>query len=101
MRAGRQSVMKRNCEEGATFRKERCCGVLNLISAGELIARQLQSVEISEDGYGDRFCLEELICQFGQLISRDTLDALDQFVQAEEMIKVHFLPGEVGHSRGG
>ena len=34
-------------------------------SARELIARQLQSIQISEHGYGDRFGLEEFVGQLG------------------------------------
>src|SRR6185437_9299435 len=66
-----------------------------LLLAGQLFARQLQPVQVSQDGDRDVVRLKELIGEFLQLFSGDGLNFGDQFIQPVEVIKVHLLARQV------
>src|SRR5438093_11941457 len=70
-------------------------------SADELIAGELQSVQVAEDGDGDLVGAEEFVGGLLQVLGGDGVDALDEFVETVEAVEIHFLTSQVRHARSG
>src|SRR5450755_2576233 len=68
--------------------------------ADELVAGQFQSSQIAQDGHGDLFGAEKFLGGSEQVFRRNRFDTLNQFIEAIEMVIVHFLAGQVRHARG-
>ena len=69
-------------------------------SAGELIARKFQPIEVAKRSNRNRLGLKKLIRQAGEILGGDRFDSLDQFVQIVIAIKIHLLSRQVRHARG-
>lgn len=65
------------------------------ISAHQLFARELEPIQIPQDRHSDLLAPEEFLRRLLQFLSRDRLNALDQFVKGVEALEIHFLAGKV------
>src|SRR5215469_1247879 len=69
-------------------------------SAGELISRELQPVQVPQRRNSDCFGLEELLGQAGEILGGHGFDSFNQFIEIVIAVKVHFLTRQVRHARG-
>ena len=69
--------------------------MLSVDLTGQLVSRKSQAIEIPQNRDRDVLRPEELICQLLQLFGSHALNFFDEFVQAVEMVEIHFLASEV------
>jgi len=75
------------------------CGSDKLFSlALEVAAGDLHGAEVSEEGQGHAFGLEELLGEVLDGVWGDGFDLGGYLLYSEEAAEVHLLTGEVGHS---
>ena len=70
-------------------------------SAAEVGARKLEAVDGAQNGDGQAFGAEELLCHRLHLLRGDGVNAARDFVLGDVTAKVHFLPRHVPHAAGG
>ena len=70
-------------------------------SADEVFAGEFEFVEAAEEGDGDAVGVEEGLGLLLNLVGGNGIEAVEDFFDGEEVVEVHFLPGEIGHAGGG
>ena len=64
-------------------------------STDEVVAGDLQTVQVTKRGDRDGFGFEEFLGQGLQVLRGNCFDFFDQFVEVLEVIEVHFLPSQI------
>src|ERR1700730_12388069 len=65
--------------------------------ARQLSAAHLEPVEPAQQGHGDLVRVEKRIGHIHHLLAGNGFDLIHNFLDAEKVLKTHFLPSQVRH----